>query len=87
MKDEIQVKEKPSWWPENPYPEDIFPTPRARYPKLIPDPHLRTAISGMLGRLFWDIASDAIWDRLLVIIEETGVIEDLIIKVRSGDKI
>jgi hypothetical protein len=55
---------KPYWWPKNPYPEDIFPMNRAKYPEIIPDGNLRSAISGMLGREFWEIASDMIWDRL-----------------------
>lgn len=53
---------KPEWWPKNPYPESIFPMPREEYPEIVPDPHLRTALSGMLGREFWGIASDSIWD-------------------------
>lgn len=52
---------KPEWWPTNPYPESVFPMPEERYPEIVPDPVLRTALSGMLGRLFWDIAADAIW--------------------------
>lgn len=53
--------DKPSWWPSNPYPADIFVMPRSRYAEIVPDPDLRTGLSGMLGREFWDIASDAIW--------------------------
>lgn len=30
------------------------------YVILMPDPQLRTALSGCMGRLFWDIASDSI---------------------------
>lgn len=56
---------KPSWWPENPYPEDIFTMPRERYPEIVPDPDVRTGLSGMLGRQFWDIASDAIWEAIV----------------------
>lgn len=55
---------KPKWWPQNPYPEDIFPMDRSEYPEVVPDPHTRTALSGCLGRMFWDIASDTIFDRL-----------------------
>lgn len=58
------MKKKPEWWPENPYPEDIFPMHRKEYPKVIPDSNLRGAVSGMLGRVFWDIASDAIYDAM-----------------------
>ena len=37
---------KPEWWPDNPYPETIFPTPRERYAEVVPDPGIRTALSG-----------------------------------------
>jgi hypothetical protein len=36
-----------------------------RYLEIVPDPELRTALSGMLGRRFWDIASEAIWEAML----------------------
>jgi hypothetical protein len=57
-------EKKPSWWPKNPYPEDIFPMKRSEYSKIVPDDKTRTALSGCLGRMFWDIASDAILDAL-----------------------
>jgi len=53
---------KPEWWPECPYPESVFPMTIEEYVKAIPDPRLRTAISGSLGREFWNIASEAIWE-------------------------
>lgn len=53
--------DKPEWWPQNPYPESIFPMHQEKYPKIVPDPDVRTALSGMLGRLFWEVASDDIW--------------------------
>lgn len=56
---------KPEWWPKNPYPESIFPMARDEYPKVVLNPRVRTALSGMLGREFWDIASECIWDALL----------------------
>lgn len=55
---------KPEWWPKNPYPETIFVMKRERYPEIVPEPDLRTGLSGMLGREFWDIASKSIWDAL-----------------------
>lgn len=55
-------KPKPNWWPENPYPEKIFTMPRKRYAEIVPDPVIRTGLSGMLGREFWDIASNTIWE-------------------------
>ncbi len=58
-------RQKPDYWPANPYPESIFPMLREQYPKIVPDPELRSGLSGMLGREFWDIASDAIWAAML----------------------
>lgn len=55
---------KPEFWPKNPYPESIFPMERERYPEIVPDPELRTGLSGMLGREFWEIASKTILDAL-----------------------
>ena len=55
---------KPNWWPKNPYPEYIFPMQREKYSEVVPDPGSRTALSGMLGREFWDIASESIYDAL-----------------------
>lgn len=55
---------KPEWWPRSPYPESIFPMPREQYSNIVPDPDKRTALSGMLGREFWDIASDSILNAL-----------------------
>ena len=56
---------KPDWWPKNPYPSDIFVMSRDQYQEIVPDPDVRTALSGMLGREFWDIASNEIWERLI----------------------
>lgn len=53
---------KPSWWPTNPYPESVFTMKRERYTEIVPDPLIRTGLSGMLGRSFWNMASDAIWE-------------------------
>jgi len=43
---------------------------RERYPEIVPDPQLRTALSGMLGREFWDIASEMIWEAMLEAVED-----------------
>lgn len=59
-----ELMPKPEWWPKNPYPESVFPMPRDEYQIIVPDPRTRTALSGMLGRLFWNIASEAIWDAM-----------------------
>lgn len=56
--------EKPDWWPENPYPEIVFPMTFDEYVKALPDPVLRSAVSGHLGRWAWGVAENMIWDRL-----------------------
>ena len=61
---------KPNWWPENPYPEDIFPMGIKEYVKVVPDDNLRSSISGCLGRFFWNIASEMIWERITTEIYE-----------------
>ena len=50
----------PTWWPENPYPESVFPMTTEEYVKVVPDEDKRIAISGHLGRLFWNLASKLI---------------------------
>ena len=55
------MNERPGWWPENPYPEDVFTMNLNQYVEAIPDPHLRSAISGCLARWAWGVASDMIW--------------------------
>lgn len=62
--------QKPDWWPKTPYPASIFPMARERYPEIVPDPQLRTALSGMLGREFWGIASETIWEAMLEAVED-----------------
>lgn len=57
--------QRPDWWPKNPYPASIFPMLEERYLEIVPDPELRTALSGMLGRRFWDSASEMIWEAIL----------------------
>lgn len=34
-----------------------------RYPEIVPDPDVRTALSGALGRFFWELAERQIWER------------------------
>jgi hypothetical protein len=36
--------------------------PIKKYAEIVSDPDTRTALSGMLGREFWNIASESIWD-------------------------
>ena len=66
--------QKPDWWPKTPYPASIFPMARERYPEIVPDPQLRTALSGMLGREFWDIASEMIWEAMREAVEDGRLI-------------
>ena len=61
--DEAKANIKPDWWPECPYPESVFPMSLDRYPEIVPDPDVRTALSGALGRFFWQLAEDEIWKR------------------------
>ena len=60
----------PSFWPDNPYPTSVFPMERDNYAEVVPDPDQRCALSGMLGREFWDIASNSIWAALQSHIED-----------------
>jgi hypothetical protein len=74
------MTDKPDWWPRCPYPESVFPMPREEYENVVPDPNTRTALSGMLGREFWGLASDAIWDAL------QNHLQDLEIEQLRGEK-
>ena len=60
----MEQKCLPNWWPQNPYPIEIFPTPeadaRAAFVKAFPDINRRTAIAGALGRMWWNMASEMI---------------------------
>lgn len=62
---------RPYWWPYCPYPESLFPMDIAQYPKMVSDPQVRTALSGALGRHFWNLASDAIWENMRQIADES----------------
>ena len=58
--------QKPTWWPENPYPEKMYPMTLDEAAALMPsDPVIRTKMAGALGRHFWDVASEDIYNRLL----------------------
>ncbi len=56
------MSDKPKWWPDNPYPKSVFPLDRDKYSEIVPDEPTRTALSGMLGREFWNITSNGIWE-------------------------
>lgn len=47
---------KPAWWPECPWPEEIWPMTEEQYVAAVPDENLRTAISGYLARFGWERA-------------------------------
>lgn len=55
---------KPHWWPKNPYPESVFSMQMAECIKVVPNPDNLTALSGCMGRHFWDVASDDIFEAL-----------------------
>lgn len=57
----------PDWWPECPYPTDIFPMSMGEYAKIVPDDATRTALSGMLGRFFWQMTTASILFRYLAL--------------------
>jgi hypothetical protein len=54
----------PEWWPECPYPDDLFPMTIEEYIRAVPDPKLRTSISGLLYRCGWNVASKQIFQAL-----------------------
>lgn len=55
-----------TWWPECPYPEEVFPMDMDGFKKLVPGTLSRAAICGMLGRYFWRRASNAIYQAMLL---------------------
>lgn len=64
VEDLVTMVDRPSWWPECPYPEEVFPGEIAELADYIPDELTRTRMAGVLGRHFWMVAESAIWDRL-----------------------
>jgi len=61
------VRDKPDWWPENPYPTDIFTTSLEDATKAV-EPRLTkeelSAYSAAWGRHVWDFATEDIWRRM-----------------------
>ena len=55
---------KPDWFPSCPWPEDVWTMTKEEYAKAIPDPKLRTAISGFVMRLGWELAEEEIYKRM-----------------------
>ena len=68
------MQAKPDWWPQNPYPKSVFTMPEEKYEQIVPDDMVRTGLSGMLGRRFWNSCSDAIWEALLDAVEDGRII-------------
>ena len=64
------MSNKPDWWPESPYPEDVFPMTTEQYVEAVPDSHLRSAISGHLARWAWSVAEEMIWEAMQLAQEE-----------------
>jgi hypothetical protein len=62
--------DKPNWFPKNPYPKDIFPMHESEYARIVPDPKTRTALSGCLGRGFYNAAVDDIWETICDLVDE-----------------
>jgi len=60
---------KPTWWPTNPYPESVWPMQLSDISEIVRNPDELTAISGAMGRHFWNVASDDIWEAMGVEIE------------------
>lgn len=58
------TKGNPKWFPMCPWPESIWPMTDEDYVKAIPDPKMRTAISGYLMRKGWEIACEDIAKKL-----------------------
>lgn len=71
----MKTIDKPNWWPECPYPKDIFTMQPNEYPRIVPDEKTRTALSGLLGREFWNIASEMIAERYQEAIEDGRITE------------
>jgi hypothetical protein len=61
---EMTPSPKPTWWPPCPWPSDVFPLSREEYCNLVPDPAMRTAITGLLMRMGWEAAEETILERL-----------------------
>ena len=53
---------KPSFWPENPYPESVWPMTMDDVAYEIRDPDMLTAISGSMGRHFYNLALEDVWE-------------------------
>ena len=57
-------------WPECPWPEDIWTMTDDKYVKAVPDPDLRTAISGYLMRKGWEVFQHQLLKAMVEELEE-----------------
>ena len=62
----MKTKNRPDWWPENPYFESAMYRIQndEDFVREVPDPTQRTAISWYLGNRFWAKAERLIWEAL-----------------------
>jgi len=67
-------KKRPSFWPECPWPADVWPMTQQDYIAAVPDLKLRTAISCFLMRSGWKTAEEGIWKSLK---DGSGIYEKL----------
>lgn len=56
---------RPDWWPSNPFPASVFTLTAEQLRALIPSDLMRTGVAGLLMRQGWELASEAIYARLL----------------------
>jgi hypothetical protein len=84
MVDKQPRKDMPQqWWPYCPYSSKVFPMTGEQYVKAVPDPHMRTAISGYLMREGWCVFEKQLTDAIENYPEE--IIEWLKEKVNDAD--
>jgi hypothetical protein len=84
----IEIREQhwddplPEWWADCPWPESVWQMTEAQYVAAVPDDKMRTAISGLLMRMGWNVAMkqarQMIQDDLLAALEsESGKVASL----------
>jgi hypothetical protein len=61
---EVAREAAKNWLPQCPWPESVWPMTEEEYVRAVPDPNLRTAISGFLMRRGWQIATDDMEQRM-----------------------
>jgi len=71
---------KPSFWPENPYPESVWPMTMDDVAYEIRDPDMLTAISGSMGRHFYNLALEDVWELVAPELAENEDLKKIIAK-------